>query len=200
MLTMTSHHLIFLLLGTTAALSPSKPVSNFTTPIINSSLSATPQPRCAIEPRAHGGNVRALDCLNVYTYILATTANRIQPMRYAGSPLARRSTVYSRQSGTCEFVVSLWDRDSAKPPYLPPPPEIATLDEMLGRGLYVVSQCLMDSRPESTHFGGIVRLKTGSNLWIAMGSVALRDGGGGNGTMSLDEGMSDQWLDAISEG
>lgn len=91
----------------------------------------------------------ALDCLNVLTFILATTPNHDRPIRWSRSPtLGQAKVPYRRSSGSCQVFVRLTTD------YPAPTMEIATFDQVIGLGLRLVASCFLNSSPYGQHWGG----------------------------------------------
>ena len=125
----------------------------------------------------------ALDCLNLLTFILATTPNHDQPTEW--SPPAR--STYDRSSGTCALAVRLETTMSSTSV------ETASFDEIVAAAMRLVEVCLLnsDSRPAEEERGGVA--VAGSSKLLRVMIYGTRkagavDGGtadSGNGTVAL---------------
>ena len=148
-------------------------------PSLNVSAQRPYQLSCAEGPVNHRRNVRAIDCLNLFTYILATTTDHTAPITYGLDPDQKSSAiVFKRESGTCGFFVGI---GSSKMQAVPPP-ETTTLDVVLGVALYLVAHCLLDGKPDSTHWAGVGKWSPSSNVKISV--AGLRPSGYNGGDMN----------------
>ena len=117
--------------------------------------------RCAPTPeREPGRNTpTALDCLNILTYILATTPDHDQPREWSriASPV-RTLLPYTRKSGTCKLLVQLTTATGRTTI------ETATFDEVIGAAMRLIEVCLLGSRPGEEPWGGVA--VTGSRHFL----------------------------------
>jgi hypothetical protein len=98
--------------------------------------------RCTSRSVYYQQNVRAIDCLNVFTFILATE-HHAREQTFTVPPDVSSSTVaYSRRSGTCKLDVSIIAGVTMV---------VSSFDEILQAALRVVGLCLLDNRPDSMH-------------------------------------------------
>lgn len=98
--------------------------------------------RCTSRSVDYRQNVRAIDCLNVFTFILATE-HHAREQTFTVPPDVSSSTVaYSRRSGTCKLDVSFIAGVTMV---------VSSFDEILQAALQVVGLCLLDNRPDSMH-------------------------------------------------
>ena len=153
---------------------------------------------CAERSVDKRSNVRAIDCLNLFTFILATT-DHTEIMAFELSPdQSPGSKLFSRTTGTCEFFVVFGSYSRKARPVR----EFHTLDEILAVGLGVIGLCLLDSRPDSTHWAGVGKINPMSKLRIGVaGLLPTESGLNGpevNDTISLGAG-TEQWLDDVLE-
>ena len=168
----------------------SHPATNLSTPVLLN---------CANRAVDQRPNVKAIDCLNLFTYILATEPHRTQQMIFGLLPGQRPGTkVFDRRTGTCEFFLVLGGGSGSSAGK--PPAETSTLDTVMGVALEIVSNCLLDNRPESTHWAGCAKFSYTSNLKICIAGPLPegQDAGGVNATLSLDP-RDDEWVDNLLE-
>lgn len=89
----------------------------------------------------------AIDCLNLFTFILATE-DHIEPRTFFRPPVSRsekRPPSYQRHAGTCELTIALpGDPTTSKS-------VISTIDQILRLTLRIVGECLLDGRPDTAH-------------------------------------------------
>ena len=142
--------------------------------------------RCAstteLEPGRHSPT--ALDCLNILTFILATTADHNQPREWSRIVSPGRTTLpYSRDSGTCKLLVQL------EPAIGPTTIETATFDDVVGAAMRVIEVCLLGSRPGDEPSGGVAVAGTRNYLDViifgAWRNVEEGTVGSSNGTDAL---------------
>ncbi|KAL6713398.1 hypothetical protein ACLMJK_008863 [Lecanora helva] len=174
-------------LSTSNSIESPAPVTNLSTPV---SL------QCETRPMGHRRNVRAIDCLNLFTFILATEPDHTQPITYSLRPGQRSGAiVWSRSSGGCEFFVTL-----GQARHKAPLPETTTLDRILGVGLGIVSDCFLNGQADDTHWAGAGKFDYQSKVKIGiLGSLPQGDARqSGNGTLLLDPGAVD-WMDDLLE-
>jgi len=187
--------LFFWLLYTLAMADISSPLSPSTN-VSNPSLSVPLGVNCATRSVDERANVHAIDCLNLFTFILATT-HHTAPMTFTLTPAQLPGAkVFSRTAGTCEFFVVLGN--GRRP--VRPPAETFSLDVVLGIGLGIVAYCLLDGQPEYTHWAGVAKVSAVSKLRIGVAGLLSVEGnsGSGNGSIELGAGM-EGWLDEVSE-
>ena len=92
----------------------------------------------------------ALDCLNVFTFILATTPNHDQPTQWSQAPASGRTKLpYRRSSGTCQFLVRL---TSTVPSSII---ETASFDQVIAAALRIVEVCILNGRADVQTSGGV---------------------------------------------
>ncbi|CAF9938311.1 hypothetical protein IMSHALPRED_000756 [Imshaugia aleurites] len=136
----------------------------------------------------------ALDCLNVLTFILATTPDHNQPTRWSRNPhLGNIILPYHRVSGSCQLVVRL---TTAVPV---PAVETAAFDQVIGAAMRVIEVCLLNGRPDVEHVGGAALTGLGRHLDVIVWGTSEPAGGEdllSNGTLTLNG--SDVWVDQIS--
>ncbi|KAM0796839.1 hypothetical protein BDR22DRAFT_892779 [Usnea florida] len=144
--------------------------------------------RCAsTSERDPGRNVpAALDCLNILTFILATTPDHHQQRDWSrvSSPM-RTLLPYSRISGTCKLLVQL--ATSAGRQTI----ERASVDDVIGAAMRLVEVCLLGSRSLEEPWGGVA--VTGSRNLLDVIIIGTPQSGGiegatvgsGNGTDTL---------------
>ena len=167
-------------------------ISNTTLPL--SSLGM--EYRCASpEPRDPGRQLpSALDCLNVLTFILATTPNHNRPTQWSQIPDSGHIMLpYRRSSGSCQIFVRLTETEPA------PTVETATFDQVVGGAMRIIEVCLLNSRPDVTHWGGAALAGSRSYLDVIVWGVAIPSGNGGgveNETVALN--ISGTWLTGVS--
>ena len=127
-----------------------------------------------------------LDCLNILTFILATTPDHSQQREWSriASPV-RTMLPYSRSSGTCKLLVQL-TRATGRTTI-----ETATVDEVIGAAMRLIEVCLLGRRPGEEPWGGVA--VTGSRHLLDViiygtpqsGVVEGATVGWGNGTDAL---------------
>ena len=108
--------------------------------------------RCASseEPVAGRRIPTALDCLNVLTFVLATTPNHDQPTQWSRTAGSGHTKVpYRRNSGTCQFLVRLTTAVSSSVI------EIASFDHVIAAALRIVEVCILSGRADVTQSGGV---------------------------------------------
>ena len=108
--------------------------------------------RCASseDPIAGRQVPTALDCLNVLTFILATTPNHDRPTHWSRTPASRHTKLpYRRNSGSCQFLVRL---TTTVPPTLI---EIASFDQVIAAALRIVEVCILSGRADLKPSGGV---------------------------------------------
>ena len=89
----------------------------------------------------------ALDCLNLITFILATTPNHNQPTEWSRPT----NPTYDRSSGTCSLAVRLDITASSTAV------EMASFDEVVAAAMRLIEVCVLkgDSRPAGQQRGGV---------------------------------------------
>jgi hypothetical protein len=136
----------------------------------------------------------ALDCLNVLTYMLATTANHDLPTEWSRHPASGQTLLpYRRSSGSCQILVQL----TKKPPA--PTTETATFDEVIGAGLRITEVCLLSSRRDIEHWGGAALAGSSRYLDVIVWGTPIYGGNNGvqsNATVELDE--TGEWVTGVS--
>ena len=97
--------------------------------------------------RAGYQTATALDCLNLLTFILATTPNHNQPTEWSRSA----HSTYDRSTGTCQLAVRL-DISASSAAV-----EMASFDEVVAAAMRLIEVCLLngDSRPAGEQRGGV---------------------------------------------
>ena len=117
--------------------------------------------KCAPTPeREPGRNTpTALDCLNILTFILATTPDHSQSREWSriASP-GRTLLPYSRNSGTCKLLVQLTTATGRTTI------ETATVDDVIAAAMRLIEVCLLGSRPGEEPWGGVA--VTGSRNFL----------------------------------
>lgn len=161
--------------------SPAPPPTRITSPF--SSLTARLPPVCATESLQDRQNVRAIDCVALASFILATT-NHAQVTQFWAKPDVLN--IWFRTSGTCEILIHFPYPAGSSGPV----PEWSSFDEIVGAALEIVATCLLDNKPtDRTHWGG--GSKVGAEGKLTVGVTGLRVGeggvGSGNGTLSLND-------------
>ena len=149
--------------------------------------------RCAPTPeREPGRNTpTALDCLNILTFILATTPDHDQPREWSriASPV-RTLLPYTRHSGTCKLLVQLTSATGRTTI------ETATFDEVIGAAMRLIEVCLLGSRPGEEPWGGVAVTGSRNFLDVIIFGTALPVGIEGatvglrNGTDALKQSGS----------
>lgn len=126
--------------------------------------------RCASSTQRDVGFLMpsALNCLNVLTYILATTPNHDQPTIWSSDPGPYQTTLpYRRTSGNCQLYVRLTARSEPRPHT-----EIASFDQVVGASMRIIEVCLLNGR---TDVGGVALVGMGANLDVVVwGSPVTR--------------------------
>lgn len=151
--------------------------------------------RCA-SPAQHDPGRRmpsALDCLNVFTYVLATTPNHDRPIEWSKKAVSGQIELpYRRSSGSCQLHVRLTTAVPARTI------EIATFDQVIGASMRIVEVCLLNSRPDLEHWGGAALAGLGSYLDVVIGGSpdAGNDVGSINKTTAVN--VSGECLDGVS--
>ena len=121
--------------------------------------------RCASPAQRDPGRrlPSALDCLNVLTFILATTPNHDQPTQWSRiSGYGYTILPYRRNSGSCQLFVRLTSAVVA------PPVETASFDQVVGAAMRVVEVCLLNGRPNTEHLGGAAITGSGKYLDVVI--------------------------------
>ena len=97
--------------------------------------------------RAGYQTATALDCLNLITFILATTPNHNQPTEWSRPA----HSTYDRNSGTCSLAVRLDTAASSTAV------EMASFDEIIAAAMRLIEVCVLksDSRPAGEQRGGV---------------------------------------------
>ena len=108
--------------------------------------------RCASsdEPIAGRRVPTALDCLNVLTFVLATTPNHDQPTEWSRVPGSGRTKLpYRRNSGTCQFLVRL---TTTVPSSIT---ETASFDQIIAAAMRIIEVCILNCRADLKPSGGV---------------------------------------------
>ena len=108
--------------------------------------------RCASseEPIAGRLTPTALDCLNVLTFVLATTPNHERPTSWSRIPAPGRTKLpYRRNSGTCQFLVRL---TTTVPSSIV---ETASFNQVIAAALRIVEVCILNGRADVQPTGGV---------------------------------------------
>lgn len=153
--------------------------------------------RCASPARHDPGRVMpsALDCLNILTFILATTPNHNRPTQWSRFPGSDHTILpYRRFSGTCQLVVRL------TPVHPAPTVETATFDHVIGAAMRIIEVCFLNSRPDTEHWGGTAVV--GSSKYLDVVVWGAPDSGGNeallnNETVALNG--SGAWIPRLSQ-
>lgn len=113
----------------------------------------------------------ALDCLNVLTYILATTPNHDRPTHWSRA-LTPDSTKlpYRRNSGTCQFLVRL---TTTVPSSMI---ETASFDQVIAAALRIVEVCILSGRADVRPSGGVGLGGRSGHLDIVIWGAPVSDG------------------------
>ena len=165
---------------------PLDPTTNLSTPILLN---------CATGGVDQRPNVKAIDCLNLFTYILATEPDHTQLKTFGLQPGQRPgSVVFERRTGSCELFL-VFSSGTRRPVA-----ERTTLDTVLRVALEIVAGCFLDSRPDSTHWAGCAKYNQMSKLKICIAGPLPggQNEGITNSTLSLDPG-EDEWVDDLLE-
>ncbi|KAM0805553.1 hypothetical protein BDR22DRAFT_909856 [Usnea florida] len=111
----------------------------------------------------------ALDCLNLLTFILATTPNHKQPTEWSRPA----HSAYERSSGTCSLVVRLVTAKSSTAV------ETASFDEIVAAAMRLIEVCMLnsDNRPAGEQRGGTAT--AGSSKLLMVIVHGTREAGGG---------------------
>ena len=135
--------------------------------------------RCAspAPPIAGRRTPTALDCLNVLTFILATTPNHNQPTKWSQLPGHDHITLpYRRSSGTCELLVRL--NKHAPPSAI----DISSVDHVVGNSMRLIEVCLLYGKPDVEQSGG--RASAGAYRYMDVVIWGAPDSGGNGGALS----------------
>lgn len=167
------------------------------TPLPSSSLNVAY--RCASSAKLDPGRQTpsALDCLNVLTFILATTPNHDRPTQWSRNPASGHIMLpYRRSSASCQLLVRLTTTVAPAPTI-----ETATFDQVIGASMRIVEVCLLNSRPDTEHWGGAALAGLSSYLDVVVWG-APEPGGDeailSNETVSLNNG-SGAWVTGVSQ-
>lgn len=98
--------------------------------------------KCASRSLNYRHNVRAIDCLNLFTFILATEDHTKEQTFTVPPGSTSSTTAYSRKTGACEIRAGFAPGTTAV---------VSSVDEIMRAALRVVGLCLLDNRPDSTH-------------------------------------------------
>ena len=190
--TVMAMNLCLLLLASLASAITTSPSSG-----TDSSLNLTPPPlgmtyRCPPPDQLPAGLQlpTALDCLNVLTYILATTPNHNQPTRWTRTPGTKHTLLpYRRESGTCQLVVRL--ASSASKATI----ETASFDQVVGAAMRIIEVCLLNGGRDVERWGGVAVAGLGNRLDVVI--IGAPVAGGTEGTLSNRTAVlnvSDAWI------
>ena len=108
--------------------------------------------RCAYsEPPIAGRQVpTALDCLNVLTFVLATTPNHDQPTEWSRGPSSSHTTLpYHRNIYNSQFHVTLTKTVSSSIT------ETASFDQVIAAALRIIEECILNGRTDVQPSGGV---------------------------------------------
>lgn len=141
----------------------------------SSLLSANGSPVTCPEEIFNRRYVTAIDCLNLFTYILATEDHITQQtfFRRPVEPGAPRPPSYQRQAGSCELTVSLTGDPTISNS------ATSSIDYIMRMALIILGQCFLDNRPDSTHctfLGFPVSLLGDTDTVVYKGEVLCRPG------------------------
>ena len=126
------------------------PNSEPSSPLVLSPLEVAYRCASSDEPIVGRRIPTALDCLNVLTYILATTPNHDQPTQWSRAPSSESTKLpYRRNSGSCQFLVRL---TTTVPSSMI---EIASFDQVIAAALRIVEVCILNSRADVRSSGGV---------------------------------------------
>jgi len=178
-----THYILLLLVSSTLAI-------NATSPLFNN------DPFCARNAAVDRGNPRPTDCLNLATFILATTSDRSQHFQFSRHPSEGQMKLpYTRGSGTCVLSVIITTTD--------PTPDVlvtSSFDDTLRNVLDVVGVWLLNNSPEAENFGGVAKVGVGDRLTVGIYGTRTIGGNGetqGNEILNLVE--IDLWMQSISQ-
>ena len=116
----------------------------------------------------------ALDCLNVLTFILATTPNHDQPTQWSRAPTSDSTRLpYRRNSGSCQFLVRL---TTTVPSSMI---EIASFDQLIAAALRIIEVCILNIRADVRPSGGVGLGGRSGHLDIVVWGAPVTDGHGG---------------------
>ena len=136
----------------------------------------------------------ALDCLNVLTFILATTPNHDRPTQWSRDAVSGQTMLpYRRSSGSCQLLVRLTPAERALVI------ETATFDQVIGAAMRITEVCLLNSRPDAEHWGGAALAGLGRYLDVIIWGSPVSGGdeaGLGNETVALDGPGA--WINGVS--
>lgn len=148
--------------------------------------------RCASQtPHQPGRRTpTALDCLNVLTYMLATTANHDQPTEWTRNPASGQMPLpYRRSSGSCQLYIQLTQNRPG------PTIETASFDQVIGAAMRIIEVCLLNGRPDVKQWGGAAVVGLSGFLDVVVWGTPISGGDEGvqsNETVDLSE--SGQWV------
>ena len=167
---------LLLLASLTSAITPPPPFLD-----LNANVSLPPpqlgvQYRCATpsERKLDTQVPSALDCLNLMTFILATTPDHDKLMTWTRTPQAGEVMLpYQRDTGSCLLWVQL-ARANPQPKF-----ERATFDEMIAAALRVLEICMLEYVPGAVKLGGLAQTGSSGDLLVMIaGTKGIRDGDG----------------------
>ena len=153
--------------------------------------------RCAssAEPIAGRRIPTALDCLNVLTFVLATTPNHKQPTKWSRHPDPGHIMLpYRRSSGTCQFLVRLTTTVPSSSI------ETASFDQVVAAALRIIEVCILIGRADERPPGGVGLGGMGGLLDIVIWGAPDNPGNEGvlsNETVALNGSAA--WIDRVAQ-
>ena len=135
--------------------------------------------RCASTEQHEPGRrtPSALDCLNVLTFILATTPNHDLPTQWSRNPASGQNLLpYRRSSGSCQLFVQLTEKRPA------PTIETASFDQVIAAAMRITEVCILNSRPGVEHWGGAALVGSSRYLDVIIWGTPMS--GGNEGALS----------------
>lgn len=120
--------------------------ANILQPAINTSslltATTTQHANCFPSRRSTQGTVRAIDCLDLFTFILATTPDTTLRQTYLPAEPERPPPLgFHRTVGTCDFTVVNNGLTAAT----------ASMDEIIRSALGILASCFFDNKSDLTH-------------------------------------------------
>ena len=136
----------------------------------------------------------ALDCLNVLTFMLATTPSHDLPTQWSRIPASGQNLLpYRRNSGSCQLFVQLTQKHPA------PTIETASVDQVIAAAMRITEVCILNSRPGVEHWGGAALVGLSRYLDVIILGTPISGGNKGalsNETVKMNE--SGDWVTGIS--
>ena len=129
--------------------------------------------RCASAEQPIAGRQvpTALDCLNILTFVLATTPNHDQPTQWSRRLDSGHTKLpYRRNSGTCQFLVRL---TTTVPSSMI---EVASFDQVIAAALRIVEVCILSGRTDVKPSGGVALAGTSGHLDIVVWGSPVTQG------------------------